>query len=90
MPALDKLAQNGITYTPWHTVALCSPTRSTLLTGRNHILNGMAAITEGFEGIASKRANTAYRPGPTNEWVKVKTAAWHAANADRFELMWKH
>src|ERR1041384_5293132 len=47
MPTLDKLAQNGITYTQWHTVALCSPTRSTLLTGRNHTLNGMACITEG-------------------------------------------
>jgi hypothetical protein len=36
MPTLDKLAKNGLTYTQWHTVALCSPTRSTLLTGRNH------------------------------------------------------
>ena len=51
MPTLDKLAQNGITYTQWHTVALCSPTRSTLLTGRNHTLNGMAAITEGANGF---------------------------------------
>ena len=51
MPTLDKLAQNGITYTQWHTVALCSPTRSTLLTGRNHTLNGMAAITEGSNGF---------------------------------------
>jgi len=46
MPTLQKLADNGLTYTQWHTVALCSPTRSTLLTGRNHTLNGMAAITE--------------------------------------------
>ena len=30
-------------YSQWHTTALCSPTRSTLLTGRNHHLNGMAA-----------------------------------------------
>ena len=51
MPTLDKLVQNGITYTQWHTVALCSPTRSTLLTGRNHTLNGMAAITEGSNGF---------------------------------------
>lgn len=33
MPTLDKLAKNGLTYTQWHTCALCSPTRSTLLTG---------------------------------------------------------
>ncbi len=51
MPTLDKLAANGLTYTQWHTCALCSPTRSTLLTGRNHQLNGMAAITEGANGF---------------------------------------
>ena len=51
MPTLDKLAQNGITYTQWHTVALCSPTRSTLLTGRNHTLNGFASISEGANGF---------------------------------------
>ncbi len=51
MPTLDKLAANGVTYTQWHTCALCSPTRSTILTGRNHHLNGMACITEGANGF---------------------------------------
>jgi arylsulfatase len=50
MPTLDKLAADGLTYTQWHTVALCSPTRSCLLTGRNHNLNGMGCITEGANG----------------------------------------
>lgn len=51
MPTLDKLAANGLTYTQWHTTALCSPTRSTILTGRNHHLNGMASITETSDGF---------------------------------------
>src|SRR5262249_40734633 len=51
MPTLDKLAQNGLTYTQWHTTALCSPTRSTFLTGRNHHLNGMSCITEAAPGF---------------------------------------
>jgi arylsulfatase len=51
MPTLDRLARNGLTYTQWHTCALSSPTRSTLLTGRNHHLNGMAAITEAANGF---------------------------------------
>ena len=51
MPTMDKLAANGLTYTQWHTCALCSPTRSTILTGRNHHLNGMASITEGSNGF---------------------------------------
>jgi arylsulfatase len=57
MPTLDRLAANGLTYTQWHTTALCSPSRSTILTGRNHHLNGMAAITEaasGFPGASGR------------------------------------
>ena len=53
MPTLQRLADNGLTYSQWHTTALCSPTRSCLLTGRNHHQNGFALITEaaiGFPG----------------------------------------
>ena len=32
---LDKLAKEGLSYTGFHTTALCSPTRAALLTGRN-------------------------------------------------------
>ncbi|HVW56613.1 MAG TPA: arylsulfatase [Rhizobiaceae bacterium] len=51
MPTMQKLADNGLTYSQWHTTALCSPTRSTFLTGRNHHLNGMSCITEGAQGF---------------------------------------
>jgi len=57
MPTLDRLAASGLTYTQWHTTALCSPSRSTILTGRNHHVNGMAAITEaanGFPGASGR------------------------------------
>src|SRR5262249_38765664 len=33
MPTLQKLADNGLRFSQWHTTALCSPTRSTFLTG---------------------------------------------------------
>ena len=51
MPTLQKLADKGLTYTQWHTTALCSPTRSTFMTGRNHHVNGMSCITEGAQGF---------------------------------------
>ncbi len=51
MPTAQKLADNGLLYTQWHTTALCSPTRSTCLTGRNHHLNGFAAIAEATNGF---------------------------------------
>lgn len=43
----------------------------------------------GLEGIVSKRRGSAYRPGPTRDWLKIKTATWRAANAKRFELLKK-
>jgi arylsulfatase len=52
MPTMDRLAANGLTYSQWHTTALCSPTRSTFLTGRNHHQNGFAQIAEGAQGYA--------------------------------------
>ncbi len=51
MPTLQKLADRGLTYSQWHTTALCSPTRSCFMTGRNHHLNGMSCITEGANGF---------------------------------------
>jgi arylsulfatase A-like enzyme len=34
-PTFDALATNGLRYTNFHTCAICAPTRSALLTGRN-------------------------------------------------------
>jgi arylsulfatase A-like enzyme len=56
MPTLQKLADRGLMYSQWHTTALCSPTRSTILTGRNHHVNGMACITEGANGFPGQHA----------------------------------
>jgi arylsulfatase A-like enzyme len=52
-PNFDRLAGAGLRYNNMHTTALCSPSRSCILSGRNHHSNGMAAITElasGFPG----------------------------------------
>lgn len=57
MPTLDRLAANGLTYTQWHTTALCSPTRSVFLTGRNHTRNSVASLmetTNGFPGNSGR------------------------------------
>ena len=50
-PNIDRIAAAGVRYTQWHTTALCSPTRSCLLTGRNHTRNSMACITEAAIGF---------------------------------------
>ncbi len=51
MPTLDRLAKNGLIYTQWHTTAVCSPTRSCFLTGRNHHQNGFGTIAESAVGF---------------------------------------
>ncbi|MEM9515538.1 MAG: arylsulfatase [Actinomycetota bacterium] len=45
-PTLDRLADSGLRYSNFHTTALCTPTRGSLMTGRNHHSIGMSAITE--------------------------------------------
>ncbi|MFC5175399.1 arylsulfatase [Nocardioides taihuensis] len=45
-PTADRLAARGLSFDRFHTTALCAPTRSALLTGRNHHSVGMGSITE--------------------------------------------
>src|SRR5471030_3313921 len=45
-PNFQRLADAGIRYNTFHTTALCSPTRSALITGRNHHTNASGVITE--------------------------------------------
>jgi arylsulfatase A-like enzyme len=45
-PNFDALAAGGLLYTNMHTTALCSPSRSCILTGRNHHANATASVNE--------------------------------------------
>jgi arylsulfatase A-like enzyme len=42
-PNINRLAEKGLRYTNMHTTALCSPTRSCILTGRNHHSNAIVS-----------------------------------------------
>ena len=48
-----------------------------------------AAERHGLEGIVSKRQASVYRSGPSRDRVKTKTAAWRAANRERWRLFEK-
>jgi len=55
-PALDRIANNGLRYTQFHSTSLCSPTRAALITGRNHHVAGFGVVGEaatGFPGYDS-------------------------------------
>ena len=55
-PALDRIANNGLRYTNFHSTSLCSPTRAAIITGRNHHVAGFGVVGEaatGFPGYDS-------------------------------------
>jgi arylsulfatase A-like enzyme len=55
-PALDRIADNGLRYTNFHSAAVCSATRAALITGRNHHEMGFGVVSEtatGFPGYNS-------------------------------------
>ena len=45
-PNVDRLARDGLRYSRFHVTALCSPTRASLLTGRNHHAVGMGFLAD--------------------------------------------
>ena len=56
-PNIDAIAARGLRYTGFHTTAMCSTTRASLLTGRNHHSVGMGCLANfdsGFPGYRGK------------------------------------
>jgi hypothetical protein len=82
-PNIDKIAGDGLRYTQWHTTALCSPTRSCLLTSRNHTRNSMACITEASSGFANASGTIPPENGMLSEilaeqgWNTYMVGKWH-------------
>ena len=91
MPTVDRLADSGLRYNEFHTTALCSPTRSALLTGRNHHMNNTGAVMETAtafpgntgqrpESIAPMAAMLRYNGYTTAAFGKShETAAWEVS-----------
>jgi len=91
MPTVERLANEGLRYNHFHTTALCSPTRTALLSGRNHHMNNMGGITEiatAFPGNTGQRPNNV---APLAEMLRLngystsffgknhETAAWEVS-----------
>jgi arylsulfatase A-like enzyme len=88
-PNLDRLAQNGLLYTNMHTTALCSPSRSCMLTGRNHHSNAMACITEGSTGYPGSNGAIPFQNGFLSEmllphgYATFCVGKWHLTPAEQ-------
>jgi arylsulfatase len=82
-PHLQKLADNGLKYTRFHTTALCSPTRGALLTGRNHHSCGTGVIIEmgtgypGYTGIIPRSTALVSEMLRDNGYATAMFGKWH-------------
>ena len=82
-PNLDRLAANGLRYRNFHTTALCSPTRTCLLTGRNHHSNAMASIVENASGFPGYTSEIPFENGFLSEmltphgYAAYAVGKWH-------------
>jgi arylsulfatase len=91
-PNINRLAANGLTYTNWHTTALCSPTRSSLLTGRNHTTNGMACIAEATTGFPNGNGHIPFECATIAEvlgergWNTYMLGKWHLCPLDEMNM----
>lgn len=88
-PNLDALAENGLRYNNMHTTALCSPSRTCILTGRNHHSNNMAGITEISTGFPGYNGNIPFENGFLSEMLQqhgyntYAIGKWHLTPAEQ-------
>jgi arylsulfatase A-like enzyme len=82
-PNMDRLAGNGLRYTNFHTTAMCSPTRASLLTGRQSHAVGMGIIAEwstgfpGYQGRVTKPAATLAEILKNRGYNSFAVGKWH-------------
>jgi arylsulfatase A-like enzyme len=68
-PNFDALAAGGLLYSNMHTTALCSPSRSCIITGRNHHANATAAINEIATGYPGYNGSIPFENGFLSEML---------------------
>ena len=84
-PNIDALAADGLTYANMNTTALCSPSRSCILNGRNHHSNHLACLTNGSTGYPGSDGYIPFENGFLSEILRAQgyntycVGKWHLA-----------
>ena len=96
-PTLDRIANEGLRYTNFHSTSLCSPTRAALITGRNHHSVGFGVVSEaatgfpGYNSLIGRDSATIGRilleNGYRTSWFGKdhNTPTWDASQAGPFD-----
>ncbi|RAY12739.1 arylsulfatase [Actinomadura craniellae] len=88
-PYMDRLAAGGLRYNRFHVTALCSPTRASFLTGRNHHAIGMGFLADiplnhhGYTARIPRSAATLPRILRDGGYSTLAVGKWHLT--PRFE-----
>jgi arylsulfatase A-like enzyme len=88
-PAMDALADQGVRYNNFHVTPLCSPTRASLLTGRNHHSVGMSFLANADSGFPGQRGHVTKQAATLAEMLKAAgyntmcVGKWHLAPIDQ-------
>ena len=91
-PTMDRLASGGISYTQFHTTAICCPTRACLLTGRNHHSNGLGSLVEMAAGFPGYNALIPAENGFLSEMLRqhgygtFAVGKWHLTPDDEMTM----
>lgn len=88
-PYLDRLAENGLRYNNFNVTPLCSPTRASVLTGRNNHSVGMGSVSEinlgpdhpNLRGQISPSATNVAEILKDNGYSTMAIGKWHLAPA---------
>jgi arylsulfatase A-like enzyme len=85
---LDRVVGEGIAFNRFHTTAMCSPTRASLLTGRNHHRVGNGQIAElandwdGYSGHIPKSSALAAEVLKDYGYATAAFGKWHNTPAE--------
>ncbi|UYM04203.1 arylsulfatase [Solicola gregarius] len=92
MPTLQRLADDGLRYSQFHTTAICSPTRASMLTGRNHTTVGMACIAEATTGFPGSNGHIPFETATIAEVLGERgyntymLGKWHCCPEDETNM----
>ncbi|WP_110205979.1 arylsulfatase [Nocardioides daejeonensis] len=84
-PTLDRLASRGLRYNRFHTTAICSPTRASLLTGRDAHVTGVGTVLNSafdhpaYRGVLRDETATVARMLSGAGYSTACIGKWHLA-----------
>ena len=88
-PTMDRIVKQGIAYNRFHTTAMCSPTRASLLCGRNPHRVGSGQIAElandwdGYSGVIPKSSATVAEVLKDYGYATSAFGKWHNTPAEQ-------